>query len=59
MSRLFRNVPYFNSLEMSSGEFIQVMLGWGVEVGGCIFSRDDSEEGYISSLVESFVAFDE
>jgi len=59
VSRLFRNVPYFNSLEMSSSAFIQVMLGWCVEIGGCIFSRDDLEEGHISSLVESFVAFDE
>jgi hypothetical protein len=44
---------------MSSSDFIQVMLGWCVEVGGCIFSMDDPEEGRISSSVESFVAFDE
>jgi hypothetical protein len=44
---------------MSPNDFIQVMPGWCVEIGGCIFSRDDPEEGCISSLVESFVAFDE
>jgi hypothetical protein len=32
MSRLDRNVPYFSSLEMSSSDFIQVMLGWCVEL---------------------------
>ena len=59
VSKLFRNVPCFNSLEMSSGDLTPIMLGWRVEIGGCIFSRDDLEEGCISSLVESFVAFDE
>jgi len=44
---------------MSSGDLTSIMLGWRVEIGGCIFSRDDLEEGHISSLVESFVAFDE
>jgi len=44
---------------MSSSDFIQVMLGWCVETGGCIFSRDELEVGRISSLVESFVVFDE
>jgi len=45
MSRLFRNDLYLNSLEMSSSNLIQVMLGWCVEVGYCIFSRDDPGEG--------------
>jgi len=59
LSKLFRNVPYFNSLEMSSGNLTPVMLGWCVEIGGCIFSRDGPGEGRISPLIESFVAFDE
>jgi len=59
LSKLFRNVLYFNSLEMSSGDLTQVMPGWCVEVGGCIFSRDDLEEGRTSFSVQGFVAFDE
>jgi len=35
------------------------MPGWCVEFGYCIFSRDDPEEGRISSSVQGFVAFDE
>ena len=59
LSRLFRNVLYFNSLEMSSGDLTPVMPDWCVEVGGYIFSRDDPEEGRTSSSVQGFVAFDE
>ena len=59
VSRLVRNVLHFNSLEMSSSDLIQVMPGWCVEFGYCIFSRDDPEEGHISSSVQGFVAFDE
>jgi hypothetical protein len=59
MSRLFRDAPYFGSLEMSSGDLMPVMPDQCVEIGGRIFSRDGPEEGRISCLVESFVAFDE
>jgi len=51
--------PYSNSLETSSGDFTPVTPGQCVEIGDCIFSRDGPEEGHISCLVESFVAFDE
>ena len=34
LSRLVRNVPYFNSLEMSSDDLIPVMPGSCVESGG-------------------------
>ena len=58
-STLSRNAPYSNSLEMSSGDFTPVMPGQCVGIGDCIFSRDGPEEGHISCLIESFVAFDE
>jgi len=48
-----------DSLEISSGDLIQVMPGWCVELGCCIFSRDDQGEGHISSSVPGFVAFAE
>ena len=58
MSRLVTNVLHFNSLEMTSSDLIQTILGWHVVVEVCIFSRDDPKEGRISSSVQGFVAFD-
>ena len=59
LSRLFRNVLHFNSLEMSPGNLTPIMSGQRVDPGRCTPSRDDLEEGRISSSVESFVAFAE
>ncbi len=59
MSRLVRNVLPFDSLEMTSVDLIQAMLDWCVEIGCCIFSRDDPEGGRVSSSVQGFVVFDD
>ena len=58
MSRLVRNVLHFNSLEMSSVDLIQAMLDWCVDIGCCIFSRDDPGGGRVSSSAQGFVVFD-
>jgi len=58
LSRLFRNVLHFNSLEMSSADLIQVMPEYGVEPGCCIFSRGDLRQERSSSLSHGIVVFD-
>jgi hypothetical protein len=45
---------------MTSVDLIQAMLDWGVEIGCCIFSRDDPEGArVVSSSVQGFVVFDD
>jgi len=44
---------------MTSVDLIQAMLDWYVEIGCCIFSRDDREGGRVSSSVHGFVVFDD